>query len=197
MAIGSSSLSSDASPANGARSEQFVEMLSLMADPAALQAKVAQLRAASENAVLRDEVLAPAAELTALKARAKLDADQAAKEVADLKRRASEILAQAESEASAIIANASDRASSFIAKANAVLDDVNALASAREASRVETSAILNQLISDLRAKVISATEREARAIVREESAERREAEAKARSADLARRFDEIRAIVGA
>lgn len=146
MAIGSSSLSG-AAPRDG-RVSDFVDVLSVMSDPALFKQRVDQLRAATQESHFRLNALVPAEEIAAERARASdaLGAKQIA--AAAVAERIAKTLERAQGLVAELATTAEQRASAIINDAKATLDEAKAIRAEAEAERAQSATRLANLVNE-------------------------------------------------
>jgi len=189
MSIGSNSLSG-AIP-KPERVGDFVEMLSLMADPDKFQAQVKRLREATEETAIRTNFLLPKKEIEKEYDRAvqAAEAREAAAQ-ANLKK-LEDVFASAKTLVEDVANSAKERAQAIVTAAREVHDEAVRIRTEAEEERAERSAALSTLINDFIAKGASITKSQAQAEAIAEEAKDAKAQAEAAEKDFRDRIAKI------
>ena len=154
-------------------SSQLFDLLTLVANPAAYQDKIAALEAATAENKKYVELVGPASDILRLKEVAKADAESAKAVLADANVKAEQLVNEAKSQAATITSEAQAKADGVVAQANAMMADANkataqASQALREVSVAEAAA---------KAKMDEAVRREASAKLAEDAALQAKADA--------------------
>lgn len=114
---------------------QLFDLLAVVSDPAAYKTKLAELQEAADRNQKYVELVAPAADILALRDKTRAEKDQAAKLLAEANKEANAILARARDDAARIVADAQSSSAAMVQDAEKTMREAKAvMASAEEKS---------------------------------------------------------------
>jgi chromosome segregation ATPase len=99
---------------SGVSSNQLLDLVSVVSNPAVYQAKIKDLQEATDNYNKAIALAGPADEIIALREKARLDRNAAAAELVDTKAKTSKDIADANAQANNIILDATDKAKDIL-----------------------------------------------------------------------------------